>query len=79
MPQCFVIQPFDYKFNKRFDDVYKVAIEAADLTPYRVDQDPSVTIPIESIEHGIKNSIICLGPVSKNSLDIMVRCGTITA
>ena len=32
MPTCFVIQPFDSgKFDKRFEDVYKPAIEAADL------------------------------------------------
>ncbi|AGW12124.1 hypothetical protein [Megalodesulfovibrio gigas] len=75
MPQCFVIQPFDYKFNKRFDDVFKVAIEAADLTPYRVDQDQSVTIPIESIEHGIKNSIICLADISTNNPNVWYELG----
>lgn len=32
MPICFVIQPFDSgRFDKRFDDVYKPAIEAAGL------------------------------------------------
>jgi len=50
MPTCFVIQPFDSgKFDKRFRDIFKPAIEAAGLEPYRVDDDPSVDIPIEAI------------------------------
>jgi len=37
MPNCFMIQPFDSgKFDKRFDDVYVPAIEAAGLEAYRV-------------------------------------------
>jgi hypothetical protein len=33
MAICFVIQPFDSgsKYDKRFEDIYKPAIEAADL------------------------------------------------
>jgi hypothetical protein len=35
MPYCFVIQPFDGgRFDKRFTDVFKPAIEAAGLDPY---------------------------------------------
>jgi hypothetical protein len=37
MPMCFVIQPFTDIYNKRFDDLYKPAIEAAGMTAYRVD------------------------------------------
>jgi hypothetical protein len=34
MAICFVIQPFDSgKYDKRFHDVYKPAIEAAGLRP----------------------------------------------
>ena len=45
---CFVIQPIsDSRFTKRFDDVYKPAIEKAGITAYRVDLDPSVKTPIE--------------------------------
>ena len=65
MPTCFVIQPFDSgKFDKRFDDVYKPAIEAAGLDAYRVDRDPKVEIAIEAIEEGIRNSAICLADVT---------------
>ena len=41
MPTCFVIQPFSTKFDKRFRDVYKPALEKAGLNPYRVDQAPA--------------------------------------
>lgn len=37
---CFMIQPFDGgKFDKRYEDVFKPAIEAAGLIAYRVDND----------------------------------------
>ena len=37
MPRCFVIQPFDSggKFDKRYLDVFRPAILAAGLKPYR--------------------------------------------
>jgi hypothetical protein len=48
---CFVIQPFDSgKFDKRFEDVYRPAIEAAGLDAYRVDLDPGVDVPIDAIK-----------------------------
>jgi hypothetical protein len=48
MATCFVIQPFDRgKFDRRYKDTFKPAIEAAGFEPYRVDEDPSVSIPIE--------------------------------
>ena len=55
--ECFVIQPIsDLKFTKRFDDIYKPAIESVGLLAYRVDLDPMVKIPIEDIESKIKNA-----------------------
>jgi hypothetical protein len=49
---CFVIQPFDEggKFDKRYADVFEPAIRDAGLEPYRVDNDPSTTIPIDEIQ-----------------------------
>jgi hypothetical protein len=59
MAFCFVIQPFDGgKFDKRFDDVFKPAIEAAGLSAYRVDRDPTVEVPIEAIEDGIREAAV---------------------
>lgn len=76
MPTCFVIQPFDSgKFDKRFDDVYAPAIAAADLEPYRVDRDPGVEIPIESIEEGIRNAAICLADITSDNPNVWYELG----
>lgn len=50
MEQCFVIQPFDETYNKRYDDIYEPAIRKAELKPYRVDQDLSTRVPTENIK-----------------------------
>jgi hypothetical protein len=61
MATCFVIQPFDAgKFDKRLEQVFKPAIEAAGLEAYRVDKDPRVDIPIDAIEEGIRSAAVCL-------------------
>jgi hypothetical protein len=47
------MQPFDGdKFDRRYEDVFAPAIRKAGLDPYRVDQDPKVSIPIQDIETG---------------------------
>ena len=63
MPTCFVIQPFDRgKFDKRFEDIFRPAIDEAGLESYRVDQAPKVEIPIEAIEEGIRDDITTDNP-----------------
>ncbi len=47
---CFVIQPFQDIFDKRYENIYVLAIRGAGLTPYRIDRDPSAKILIEQIE-----------------------------
>jgi hypothetical protein len=65
MPRCFVMQPFDRgEFDRRFDEIYKPAIEEAGFDPYRVDRDPTASIPIESIEAGIVGSVACFADVT---------------
>lgn len=76
MPTCFVIQPFDSgKFDKRFDDVYVPAIEAAGLEPYRVDRDPGVEVPIEAIEEGIRNAAVCLADITTDNPNVWYELG----
>ncbi len=76
MAMCFVIQPFDSgKFDKRFDGVYKPAIEAAGLEAYRVDRDPKVEIPIEAIEDGIRNAAICLADITTDNPNVWYELG----
>ena len=76
MPTCFVIQPFDAgRFDKRFDDVYKRAVEAAGLEAYRVDRDPTVEVPIESIEDGIRTAAVCLADITTDNPNVWYELG----
>ncbi|HEY3769213.1 MAG TPA: hypothetical protein VGN44_11115 [Candidatus Angelobacter sp.] len=77
MPTCFVIQPFDKggPYDKRYNDVLKPAIESADLSPYRVDEDPGTTVLIEDIEKGIRDSEICLADITTNNPNIWYEVG----
>ena len=76
MKRCFVMQPFDGgTFDKRYEDVYAPAIQDADLEPYRVDRDPSVSIPIDDIESGIRNSEICLADITKDNPNVWFELG----
>jgi hypothetical protein len=66
MERCFVIQPFDKgRFDKRYEDVLAPAIRKAELEPYRVDRDPSTSIPIEDIKAGIEASEACLAEIQR--------------
>lgn len=76
MARCFVIQPFDNgKYDKRYRGVYKPAIEAAGLEPYRVDHDNSVDVPIQSIEDGIRSSSACLADISEDNANVWYELG----
>jgi len=76
MGRCFVMQPFDGgTFDKRYEDVYAPAIRDADLEPYRVDRDPGVSIPIDDIESGIRNSEICLADITKDNPNVWFELG----
>ncbi|MGH9773135.1 MAG: hypothetical protein ACRD4Q_15790 [Candidatus Acidiferrales bacterium] len=76
MPTCFVIQPFDAgKFDKRFKDTVRPAIEEAGLEPYRVDQDPQVEVPIDAIEEGIRNAAICLADITTDNPNVWYELG----
>ncbi|RZK13434.1 MAG: hypothetical protein EOO43_17935 [Flavobacterium sp.] len=76
MDKCFVIQPFDNgMYDKRYVDVFKPAIEKADLEPYRVDMDLSVRIPIEEIERGIYESSMCFAEISTNNPNVWYELG----
>ena len=75
MPKCFVIQPFDDENDKRYEEVYKPALEEAEVEPYRVDRDPTVTVPIESIEKRIRESDICLADITTNNPNVWYELG----
>ena len=76
MATCFVIQPFDAgKFDKRYEDIYLPAIRAADLEPYRVDKGPSVDVPIDSIEEGIRSALVCLAEITTDNPNVWYELG----
>lgn len=76
MSLCFVIQPFDKgRFDKRYVDVFKPAILEAGLDPYRVDEDPGVEIPIESIEQKIRASYVCLADITLDNPNVWYELG----
>jgi len=76
MSRCFVIQPFDNgPYDKRYRDVLLPAIKEAGLDPYRVDRDPSSTVPIDDIEKGIQDSEICLADITTDNPNIWYEVG----
>lgn len=80
MPTCFLIQPFDKgKFDKRYDGVYEPAIRAAGFDPYRVDRDDGVTVPIKSIEEGIRAADVCLADITSDNPNVWYELGFASA
>jgi hypothetical protein len=76
MSRCFVMQPFDGGiFDKRYEAVFAPAIAAAGVEPYRVDRDPSVSIPIQDIESGIRNSELCFADITTDNPNVWFELG----
>jgi len=76
MDKCFVIQPFDKdKFDQRYTDIFKPAIENAQLMPYRVDNDLSTRIPIEDIEKEITDSVLCFADITIDNPNVWYELG----
>jgi hypothetical protein len=81
MGRCFIIQPFDNgrKYDKRFADTYKPAIEECGLEVYRVDKDPNSQIPIDDIDLQIRNSEICLADITEDNPNVWFEFGVAIA
>lgn len=76
MSTCFVMQPFDGgAFDQRYAEVYAKAIKDAGLDPYRVDQDPKVSIPIQDIESGIRQARVCLAEITLDNPNVWFELG----
>jgi len=76
MSTCFVMQPFDGStFDQRYEEVFAPAVHAAGLVPYRVDQDPKVSIPIQEIESGIRKASICLAEITLDNPNVWFELG----
>jgi hypothetical protein len=76
MEKCFVIQPFDKdKFDQRYADIFKPAIDNASLKPYRIDHDLSTRIPIEDIEKEIAESVLCFADITVDNPNVWYELG----
>lgn len=74
--QCFVIQPFDGGiYDSLYEQVFAPAIRDARLIPYRVDNAPSASIPIETIEQEIAKSLACFAEISENNPNVWFELG----
>jgi len=74
--KCFVIQPFNNdRYEKRYRDVFRPAIEGAGLRPYRVDEDPSVSVITTAIEDGIKSSVLCFAEITADNPNVWFELG----
>jgi len=70
------MQPFDRdKFDRRFDEIIRPTVERCGFFPYRVDDDDSVTIPIESIEQSIRSSEFCIAEITTNNPNVWYELG----
>jgi nucleoside 2-deoxyribosyltransferase len=73
---CFVIQRFDGgKFDKRYREIYKGAIEKADLVPIRADEVLGTKPIIETIENHITSCDAVLADISENNENVFLELG----
>lgn len=73
---CFVLQPFDKgKYDRRYKEIIEPVIKECGLIPYRVDEDHSSIIPIESIHTKIKESSICIAEVTTDNPNVWYELG----
>lgn len=74
--RCCVFQPFDSgPYDKRYEDILDPAIRTANLEPYRVDKDPSATIPIDTLHEEIRLSIACLADITTDNPNVWYELG----
>lgn len=73
---CFVIQRFDGdKYDKRYTEIYKDAIEQASLNPIRADEVLGTKPIIETIETQIASCEAVLAEISENNENVFLELG----
>lgn len=74
--RCFVIQRFDAgHYDSLYNQIFEPAIVAAGFEPYRVDRDPSASIPIETIEKEIGEADVCFVEISEDAPNVWFELG----
>jgi hypothetical protein len=70
------MQPFDRgRYDSLYEQVFDPAIRNAELKPYRVDNDPAASIPIETIEEEITKSLACFAEISEDNPNVWFELG----
>ncbi len=78
--RCFIIQPFNEdKYEHRYEDVFRPAIEEAQVEPYRVDRDLTAEKLVSAIEKGIKNADVCFAEITSCNRNVWYELGYATA
>lgn len=73
---CFVIQRFDGgKFDKRYIEIFKKAIEDSSLKPVRADEVLGTRPIIETIESQITSCDAVLAEISENNENVFLELG----
>lgn len=73
---CFVAQPFDNgKFDLRFHDIIKPAVESCGFHAYRVDEDNEVEIPISTIEKKIVSASFVIAEITTDNPNVWFELG----
>lgn len=74
--RVFIAQPFDgQKYDKRYKDVYGPTISRAGFEPYRVDRDPTASIPIDEVEKNIESAIFVFSDISEDNPNVWFEVG----
>jgi hypothetical protein len=74
--RCCVFQRFDKgPYDRRYEETIAPAVRAAGLEPYRVDQDDSAVIPVETLHEQIRSAVLCLADISNLNPNVMYEIG----
>ncbi len=75
-PTCFVIQAFDGgKFDRRYAETVKPALEKAGVEPQRADEILGLNPVIDKIETAIESAAICVAEVSEDNPNVWLELG----
>lgn len=73
---CFVIQPYDHgKFDRRYREIIKPAVESCGLRPYRVDEDFQADVPILAIQDKIADASLIIVEITTDSPNVWFELG----
>jgi len=75
LSKCFVIMPFDEKFNWRYENLIKRAISDAGMLPVRADEHRGRSVIIRTIWNLIQNCEVCLADITLPNGNVYYEAG----